>query len=497
MFDYMSNVAKHHFTSAKIDDPDTTLVRPTNWNHEHIFNGGSDGFLLTRDTDQSDGVSWLEPPVINVMAPPYLALGDGVTNDTAAIQAALVDALSTKGTLYFPARPVGYVVNGTFVLTGPIRVQGGGPKTLITQTGSVPTFKISPSVGGGTQAFIIEDFQITGGTIALDFSGPGNTALARQSHFRNIYCKNQTDKGISITNTGIINVAFDNIEVEGAANYGIFIQVTSETAATTNQSSWRNIRIASTQHATNAAFHMENTSNVAFATISFYTLTLEANEGAGLYTRHTKTRVYEGWFETNGRTSGAPDIFMDGSGALTCELDLYSPYFSSSHASQAGQRIFINSNNQRLVFINSRLQALTDTVDVDSHTNVRVVMIGNITRLPLLVNSTVPIIRLDADAWCTANSHPLTHHFSGTASPVFGTLLAGTGDVFTITVTGAALGDTVSLSPLGDPDTGTNSLMWMAVVTGTDTVQARVHNFTAVSIATIDREWRADVWRNG
>lgn len=54
----MSNTLKHKFTSAKADGTDTSRVRPSNWNDEHAFAGGSDGQALVRDSGQTDGANW-------------------------------------------------------------------------------------------------------------------------------------------------------------------------------------------------------------------------------------------------------------------------------------------------------------------------------------------------------------------------------------------------------------------------------------------------------
>src|SRR6266567_7574519 len=45
----------HSFVSPIADLPGS-LVKPSDWNHGHIFQGGVDGDLLTKDSTQTDGV---------------------------------------------------------------------------------------------------------------------------------------------------------------------------------------------------------------------------------------------------------------------------------------------------------------------------------------------------------------------------------------------------------------------------------------------------------
>jgi hypothetical protein len=55
----MSNALVHKFVSAKTDGTDTTLVRPSNWNEEHVFAGGATGSLLVFDATASDKAAWI------------------------------------------------------------------------------------------------------------------------------------------------------------------------------------------------------------------------------------------------------------------------------------------------------------------------------------------------------------------------------------------------------------------------------------------------------
>lgn len=79
---------------------------------------------------------------LNVMNAPYNAKGDGVTDDTAAIQAAITDAQNLVGAeVYFPPRLTGasYKVTSPLVISAPVRLRGAGPYAvqLIAPAGAI------------------------------------------------------------------------------------------------------------------------------------------------------------------------------------------------------------------------------------------------------------------------------------------------------------------------------------------------------------------------
>jgi hypothetical protein len=54
----MANALKHKMVSAVADAADTSKVRPSNWNEEHVFAGGADGAFLVFKTSESDKAVW-------------------------------------------------------------------------------------------------------------------------------------------------------------------------------------------------------------------------------------------------------------------------------------------------------------------------------------------------------------------------------------------------------------------------------------------------------
>lgn len=55
----MTTTVKHPFESAKADGPDSTLVKPSDWNNDHDMASDSAGFVLGRDTSGSGAIQEL------------------------------------------------------------------------------------------------------------------------------------------------------------------------------------------------------------------------------------------------------------------------------------------------------------------------------------------------------------------------------------------------------------------------------------------------------
>jgi len=59
----------HEFVSAFSDGGDATKLRPSNWNDDHVFTGGTAGYVLTRDTGAADGMIWVAPSGLSGIVP--------------------------------------------------------------------------------------------------------------------------------------------------------------------------------------------------------------------------------------------------------------------------------------------------------------------------------------------------------------------------------------------------------------------------------------------
>ena len=100
------------------------------------------------------------------------AVGDGTTNDTAAIQAAIN---STTGVVYFPEGQ--YLVKGSgFTIAKPIKIQGEGPASVIVYEGAGTLFAFTYSSGGNGYDNAGAPYAVDSITIVKQSSAEGNAA---------------------------------------------------------------------------------------------------------------------------------------------------------------------------------------------------------------------------------------------------------------------------------------------------------------------------------
>lgn len=166
---------------------------------------------ITRYVDTNSGL-------FNVKS--YGAIGDGVVDDTAAFQSAIVAAQSTVATpnTYTPVSNVVYIPFGTYkitstlLITKPILVQGSGAEQclILHDVSNAPCFSIAPTIAQSTYCtYDIFDLQILGsnsGTYPAPNNSDGiavqsgsNDVTARIINCRVIAC---LGNGIAIYNQG-------------------------------------------------------------------------------------------------------------------------------------------------------------------------------------------------------------------------------------------------------------------------------------------------------
>lgn len=181
------------------------------------------------------------------------AVGDGVTNDTTAVQTALDYMVANGVTIVFPSGRY-KVDTDTLTIDGAWSIRGDGSESELytTGTGTLLTFDINTtSVNGCT----FTDMKFTGPSttsatsIAMKFSGDA-TAFAQRSTFANIvsngfYAFVKDVKSPRTTGFGLeamLNwMVWDQIQIYGVYKYGWWLTQGSGTG-----NGWTNIRCQTT-----------------------------------------------------------------------------------------------------------------------------------------------------------------------------------------------------------------------------------------------------------
>ena len=194
---------------------------------------GTAGQVLTTNTNHSLG--WLQPPHYNVQA--YGAVGDGITDDTLAINACFAAAAATPGAfVVFPATTAFYLITGPIRVLASASILGGGATTIAQQTQYKPVFDLfnvnnclisgftlvmtgGPFVGMGTGFRGDATYAYNAG-IWTNGSGHTFRDLVIQNFCMGIYFSPCNSAGTALVSTLHAHNSVSNIEVSGA-NHGV------------------------------------------------------------------------------------------------------------------------------------------------------------------------------------------------------------------------------------------------------------------------------------
>jgi hypothetical protein len=155
------------------------------------------------------------------------AVGDGVTNDTAAIQSALA-ALKAGQALYFPTTSSFYLVTSTITISNAyVTLLGDSKNSGIKYSGTGPAIIVANNF------FSMRNLLLAGtggaygagasGTYGIQIRGAGNIG---NMIFENSSIQNFGSDGISLQN-GVYTICVDKCTIQGNAGAGIASQILS------------------------------------------------------------------------------------------------------------------------------------------------------------------------------------------------------------------------------------------------------------------------------
>jgi hypothetical protein len=315
--------------------------------------------------------------VINVVnVKDFGAVGDGTTDDTAAIQQAL-DSVAHRGTVFIPQPTVSYKTTESLRIEKSLQLLGGGILPTINLVGNdAPVISVHASE---ISVVIIDNFHLVGGSMGIDLSGEN---LTRHSRFRNLDIHGCTEAGINIR-TGLIGAEFENVQIRSSPDYGIRCLNTTYI----NAVRFVTCRIAGTDVAA-VQFQHDYTSSVHIVT--FINPIIEGNRSTGLVFRGGYIiRIYDPHFEKNGTRDGKPDIDLGSNAHLRaiCEVHLLGGSFSAPSQAQIDigmERVRFDTHHAALVLNGTRINA-SHVINANNNTaGVRIAFV-NVQNVPTVV----------------------------------------------------------------------------------------------------------------
>lgn len=238
----------------------------------------------------------------------YGAVGDGVADDTAAIQAAYAAAVVSGGVVFLP--PGTYRLATTVNVTSDLlELKGSGVNaSILKPDAGVDGVTITCPNGGNLAGLKFADFQVSGGRYGIYITdsdqGGGASVGLTTSVFERVFCASQTTAGIYADTWSIIETTWDHVRTEGidTCPYGMYLKTIGNILSIVDCQFRRSATAGLYLYGLLPA-----SANVIQST-GVKRCIFESNQEVGLKIHNAiGLAIEEGWFENNGRRStGGP-----------------------------------------------------------------------------------------------------------------------------------------------------------------------------------------------
>ncbi|HEY1178157.1 MAG TPA: glycosyl hydrolase family 28-related protein [Phytomonospora sp.] len=449
-------------------------------------------------------------------------VGDGVADDQPTIQAAINAASTAGGGEVFLPKGI-FKLGSTLSLPSGVRLCGHSRRTTTLKVAVINVPAVT-MLGASAVSTVVQT-----GVSHLAISGPGKAAGG-------------TGSGVFIK-WASVDVCLDSLWITGWGLHGIesvdsysmtFRQVLLDSNGgdgfngTTNQN---NLTFDRTISINNGGRGYSVTGGT---TCLFLNADAESNVGAGFDLRYVFAPSLIGChMEKNGTDATSPNIYLHyrtGLSEKTTAANIISCVIQGQSTTKRGLVIdgATRTNFQGNWFANHVTDHVQTTSNADrtwvgansytgtgteltdgSASSVRMDydatnLCARTDVLRLIPRSLNPAVLAQGQTWWSSTTDQFKARdasairtvftgWQGTATLDFPSIAAGATAELTVTVTGAATGDTVSLAP---PSTIAAGLMWSGYVSAANTVTVRLFNSTASAVDPVSAGWKVNVLRS-
>ena len=311
----VETVTSTMIASGTIIDADVNISGAINATKLNFLQAGASGVARTVDSKLKDMVSVKD----------FGAVGDGVANDTVAIQA----AIDASNYVYFPEGY--YKITASLNISKNITLLGSGPTfdgTRITQfTAGQDIFS---SISAGNTYFNISGFVLTGARYGIRFLDgyPQKASTIFNCAIYSCTVGINLESTLPLVGSVFINASVVNVIIEGCGT-----GIDSRGYAMVNGSSFRDIRILSCDY----GVYLEETNLGSITSaVELANFTLENINYYGMILKGICAVISNLYTEQVGELSDVPDIALGGTGNPVTRICLIHPYFGPLGAARTG-----------------------------------------------------------------------------------------------------------------------------------------------------------------
>jgi hypothetical protein len=305
------------------------------------------------------------------------AVGDGVTDDTKAVQDAANYVAANGGCIV--GNPLTYKLTSALLISGNFCLNLlSTDNGVLFQTGADDVIRLGTP---NNATVTLQNLTLRGGTNGLNFNSTG-TYLSNLSSFTNLSVVSFSAAGININNQALIGITLGPLNI--ATTTGTYGILATGNNGYLGVSTWTNVWVGG---ASRCGISLQNTDAGASLALLFVNPIVEANLAKGWCIDSTQVTSYGGHLEGNGRVTGDSDIYLTATAESGASFYMLGGTFSTASPAQENLRIYFNSSKCTLQLAEVQITS-SSIIDGNNQTAASAIILLENKGIPTIKNFT-------------------------------------------------------------------------------------------------------------